>query len=388
MMRLETITDRAALADLAQPWDALVLSAPGGSPVLSHDFILSWLETYGRRAKLHVTTVWDGDALVGLAPLHEKPTPHGALAGLRELRFIGGSDVNSLYLDFLVAPGREHDVLPRLLEGVHASPWCRLRLERLRADACVLPHLQTLCCGRAARRDDLTDLPCAILPLPDTMAELEAGMDYAFIASFKRKLKRRMKKFQSVRMVDAIPEQEIAVDLEHLFRVHTDRWRLKGRGGEFQLERKKDFYHRLLPRWQAKGWLVFNKLLLNEEPHVLGFGALFQGEFYYMQVGCSPLGLESRAGMLHLHRLVESLLGKASRLHFMEGDERYKFLWGAQPHAVRNIHLWRGARGAALRAMSALHSRLEQARRQRAEKTPPEADAPEAEQDASSEVSH
>ena len=67
-LRVEVVTDLAALAQLAGPWRRLVHATPGATAFASPAFVLTWFRHLERPRGAYVVTVWQGDPLVGLAP--------------------------------------------------------------------------------------------------------------------------------------------------------------------------------------------------------------------------------------------------------------------------------------------------------------------------------
>src|SRR4051794_40342075 len=95
-LRIETVEDAAALEALAPAWWDLWRRCPAATPFTSPAWALPWWRTFGP-GKLCGAAVWDGHALVALAPIYLE---EGAL-GARLLPIgIGISDA----LDVLVDP--------------------------------------------------------------------------------------------------------------------------------------------------------------------------------------------------------------------------------------------------------------------------------------------
>ncbi len=59
--------------ELGSSWDALLKQSPTQSAFLTWDWLYSWWNVYGEGKRLWIVSIWDGDNLVGLAPLMIEP---------------------------------------------------------------------------------------------------------------------------------------------------------------------------------------------------------------------------------------------------------------------------------------------------------------------------
>src|SRR4051794_10783340 len=97
-MKAELVDDPAALADLADPWDALAVA--NRLPLMAPAVVEAWWRHLAPPgALLRLAVVRDGGELAGIAPLW---------ADGRDLRLAGAGVFNRLAP--LAAPGREREV--------------------------------------------------------------------------------------------------------------------------------------------------------------------------------------------------------------------------------------------------------------------------------------
>ena len=362
MIRVECIENLARFPEVAEAWDRLVLAALQPSPMLLSDWLMAWMATCGKTTRPLVLTAWEGERLVGGLALCQRIQRAGPLTLCQELRFPIGLGANGLYLDMLVDesdPARADRTAQALLQALgEAALWDRLRLCRMLPDARMARALQCSQPWPGAVAEQAMGVACPVLPLPETMDALAAGMDPVFRTMLFRKNLKLPAKTHEVAFVPRIDGEALDHDLDRFFHIHTQRWNAQGRGGEFARPEQRQCYRLLAHSLAAKGMLRFSKVLLDGEAHSYEFGVQLGRHYFALQAGISPEGLACQAGTYHLYQLFRSLLPSASQYHFMEGGEAYKYKWGAVHQAVQDGQVWCGLRGRVLRQLRKVRNRL------------------------------
>ncbi|GAB7082003.1 GNAT family N-acetyltransferase [Megalodesulfovibrio paquesii] len=350
MPHIECINTLEAFEALAEPWDALVLASRFPAPMLLHDWASCWFHTCGKAYQPEILVVWEEGKLVAAAPLCRRRLCVGPAPVCDELRTLGAVGVAGLYYDFPVHAQASPDVFHLLVEALTGQEhWHRLRLERMVSGSGVLEAFRSqhlLPKGMIAECAEAT--PCPVLPLPDSMEALEAGMDPIFRTMLHRKNLKLAPSRHAVEFVPAIGTETLEADLHRLFEVHTVRWAQAGHAGEFALEDRKQFFRQLAPRLLAKGWLRFSKLQLDGQGHCYYYGVQLGDQYFALQTGISQEGLACHAGIFTMYQLMRQLVPSAAAFHFMEGGEAYKFKWGARPQMAYTMQAWQGVRGQAM----------------------------------------
>lgn len=363
MVRVQCIQDLSRFPALAQAWDAMVLASPQPSPMLLSDWIICWMECFGPRADALVFTAWEGDRLVGGLPLCHRVRRAGPLPVYEEVRFIGVHPLGGLYMDMVLPsdadPSQNRQIARALFQALGACGlWDRLRLERMLPQSRLATLLREDGPWPGTLLEAHPGVACPVLPLPDTMDALAAGMDPVFRSMLLRKNLKLAPARHRVEFIPAIAKEDIDRDLDRFFEVHTRRWNAQGRRGEFARPATRAFYHAVSHRLADKGMLRLSKLLLDGEGHSFEYGVHLGTQYFALQAGVSLEGLECQAGTYHMYHIVEHLLPHASHYHFMEGGESYKYKWGSAPQAVQDVHVWSGVKGRVLQQLRRLGSRL------------------------------
>ncbi len=116
ILRCEILEDQKDFSKLETEWNCLCEALKSNVTVFaSFAWYQSWWRFYGNEAKLHIFTMWQGDKLVGLAPLmRSKASIHGL-----PVKMIGFMQNNqSLHNDFIVMPEWKILFLEKLIQAL------------------------------------------------------------------------------------------------------------------------------------------------------------------------------------------------------------------------------------------------------------------------------
>ena len=95
-LRLKEITTLQGLLDLAAVWDEVLEGSESCTPFLSHEWVLSWWESFGRDHQLWILVLEDEQGVCAIAPFGRFRRNSGPLRyrsveliGTGPLRFLG-----------------------------------------------------------------------------------------------------------------------------------------------------------------------------------------------------------------------------------------------------------------------------------------------------------
>ena len=340
-MQIDAITTEAAWDALEAEWDPLVERSASATLFLTWEWLRPWWRHYhGEDDGLYVLVAREGDAVVGLAPLYRgKASAHG-LGSLRRVGFIGDSSGDSEYLDFIIEPGREAEVLPAFFDRIEADGWDVAELRLLPKESPNFALLEQL----AAERGYLIereDVPCSATELADDWDAFLKTLQSRFRGKLRSLLRRLPEDhggaFECCETAEQLPER-----LESMFELHQRRWRAEGKPGAFADERRRRFYCDLSERLLERGWLRFYSLRLGEAwaAHEYSFEHL--GRVSYLQQGFDPsCGRLSVGIALKAHVIRECIAGGARVYDFLGGEAAHKQKWGAQARWCAHLSLAR-----------------------------------------------
>lgn len=306
-LALEVVAQPAALA---AEWEALWRRVPGASPFQSPAWLLPWWEVFGTDRPV-IACLRDDETLRGLLPLYvlAETTPKLLPIG------IGLSD----YCDALLDPALPADAVTALLDAA---------LREAEAPVCDLPDIPPDARLRQARpphgwalswQDSVT---CPVLIVPPDVNQAE----HAVPARMRRKL--RMNCNRAARLggfrIQYADAGSVAAVTEALLRLNAQHW-----GGNDAASR---FHRRAAPRLLQAGLLRLATLHIGEAVAACCYALADAHDrlLFYMS-GSDPAYSMVSPGSLLIAGMIDDALAEGRReIHFLRGDEAYKYAWGAE----------------------------------------------------------
>ena len=227
-------------------------------------------------------------------------------------RFVGHGESDQL--GPVCAPPSRQAAARALVEALHAGelPCARLLLEDV-------PQAERWDRLPGARR--LDGDPSPVLRAPDGWEEFLASRTRHFRAA-ARAHERRLARRHELRFRLCQAPEQVAPDMETLFRLHRTRWGTASgalRGVRADLHR--DFAAVALDR----GWLRLWTLALDGEPAASQYGLRFGSAESVYQTGRDPARASEGVGfVLLVHAIRCALDDGADEYRFLRGDEAYK----------------------------------------------------------------
>jgi len=291
---IDLIDTDAALEALRPEWDALWTRTPGATPFQSPRWLLPWWHQFGTGMP-RVAIAREQGLLVGVLPLYVLPQERKALP-------IGAGTTD--YLDGLGA-----------LDGLLARALDRLRGEVDCCDLIEVPPGSALLGAAPAGwcAEWRQDSPCPVLTLPD----IPSGI--------RRKL--RMNRHRAERdggwsVADA--------ELDMLVELHQRRWTGQGEPGVLASPAVLAFWREALPGLQAGGLVRLLRLEVGAAVAACIMALLAPGRIYFYLSGFDDAHTFVSPGTLLLGAMLEQAIAEGRcEAHFLRGQERYKYAWGA-----------------------------------------------------------
>ena len=310
-MTLEVVRDLQQLLRIEPEWTSLVRSDPTGSPFQLPVWLLTWWSHFGSGC-LHVMVFRKGKQIVGVIPtfLHEWQNH-------RQMTLIG-SGVSD-YLDPIIAASHAPEVISSLEQHLesnaewHVCDWQDLSIET------PLRHLT----GAAIHENTA----CTEVPLTGSFDQ--------FWSRFSKDLRRNIRRYserarQQGNLVFSASEDQSALHLDELIRLHTARWENQGEPGMIKLNRSEPFLRDVIEHLSEIGLVRFFTLTFHEKSAALILSFPYNNRIYAYMTGFDPefesLGL---GRILLFEAMRHSQENGYVTWDFLRGDEPYKSLWGA-----------------------------------------------------------
>jgi CelD/BcsL family acetyltransferase involved in cellulose biosynthesis len=332
------VTDFAELQAVAPAWQELLEKSADREPMMAPAWLLTWWQIYGENSgrALRVGLFYDGERLVGLAPLCQREYRYRLGIPFTRLEFLG-SDVEaqdgvcSMYLSLLARAGLEgrvadafvkemargsfgfwHEIFLSALNGAVAAP-DRL-LEAFRSVGCH--GLKTV----------KTDAPYLKLP---------ATWD-AYLKSLKKKhrkyIKGALRDFEAWAGTDwklefARTPDELAKGERLLAELHNQRWHQAGGiTGAFARPRFAAFHEAYMPLLFREGKLELFWLTVRGVPVMANYQIVANKKAYYYQCGRSlDVPERIRPGIVMVAFALQHAIAHGLREYdFLGGAAQYK----------------------------------------------------------------
>ncbi len=336
-LRVDTVVDAGAFEALREEWDALLRATPSDTVFLTFEWMSTWWSHLSGERKLAILTVRRGGELLAIAPLCSEGM--SALGAVR-LSFLGTGRVGSDYLDVIVRPKDEGEVIPRLAAHlVSMDATLDLRQVRIMSSASsrLARDLRGLGCPVEARRTHRC--PYIDLGAGSFAAYLDTvGAQHRY--NFHRKL-RKLESQHGLRFECVSSESRRRDLLPVLFELHRRRWSERGGSdglaGPGILEFHEDWSRLAL----ARGWLRLFVLWLGESPAAALYGFRYGRVFSFYQSGFDPRFASLSVGTVAMGLSIrEAIEEGASEFDLLHGEEAYKFDWAKGVRRLGRIRVF------------------------------------------------
>jgi CelD/BcsL family acetyltransferase involved in cellulose biosynthesis len=303
------------LLALEPVWWDLWRRCPTATPFQSPAWLLPWWENF-HPGDLLTLTVWAEDRLIGMAPFYRETGPLG-----RRLLPLGIS--LSDYHDLLVDPDE-----PRAGEALIVAalaldePWDSWEWEE------AMPSSTALTLRLPEGVDDTLGAAsaCPVLSLQGSNLNECIPQKQRRSLNLARNRARRRGAVELRRHA----RESLTTGLDDLFRLHTARWRARGEPGVLAAAAVQRFHRGAAPRLDEAGLLRLVSLRI--DGHVAGvlYGFRHGADAFAYVSGIDPaFGFDSPGVILFADAIEQALAEGAREFHFLRGQERYKYQWGA-----------------------------------------------------------
>jgi len=344
-MDIKIIHDFNELSPYRDRWNSILSNSSNNNVFLTYEWMSTWWEVYGSHKQLFVLLVEEEGNPVGIVPMYSEERNFLGVLPIRQYAFLANRYVGSDFLDFIIDPGKEKEVLTKVLEYFTSHRiWDRIVFEDIDSESPTLGFLLSCLERSHLSFQQNVSFMCPYMILPD---EWEAFMNTPDLV-FKKSIQRYVKKLYRQRQINlelAVEESRLDESLKNLFKLHKERWNLSGSSGIFEDKNIKEFYHKISRVLSRRGWLRLSALQVDSKIEAMEFGIIYSHKYYYLQSGCSQAGLRMKAGNVLRYKVFESLIGNTKIIHFMRGAEPYKFDWGCLNKLTVNMELFRGFKG-------------------------------------------
>lgn len=326
-LKLEVIAGTDGFLGLEKEWNCLLDKSRSKSVFLTWEWLYNWWKYFGQDSILRIVTVREEDGrLIGVAPFCIRWKK--GLLPVNVLTFMGMTFASSEYLDVIVEPGREKDVVSSvfdLLQKDSCSWDYAVFSDMLDSSVLMISAKEYLKHGEYLVREDLSQ-SCPYLPLPTKKEDFLNSLGKETRATLKRRTKRLLEMGAEIRLVKN--SSEISEALKSLFQLHQKRWTLRGLTGNFRDKQIRSFHLDTANRFLERDMLRLYQIKVADKAIASLYCFRYKDIVFYFQAGFDPAWSSKSPGMVLMgHGIQDSIENGMGEFDYLRGLEPYKFRW-------------------------------------------------------------
>jgi pimeloyl-ACP methyl ester carboxylesterase len=328
------IDEPARLRAISSDWIDLLGRSDNDELMLHPEWMLAWWDVFGGTGKrsLRSLALYEGDRLVGLAPLLARPHTYRPGIPFRRLELLASGEDEadetcSEYLGIIAARGYEAAIASELATALATGAlgeWDELLLPAMNGES-PLPAL--LRDELLARRIFVSLEERAAAPYVTLPASFEA-----YLGQLKQSKRGQLKKalraleawaggppvIERVRTADRLDEGKRVLEA-----LHKERWAGEG---VYRSARYREFHDRVMPKLLEMGALDLGWMSVRGQPVAAYYNLRWKGRVAHYQAGRKiDIPDEVRAGVTMHALLIRSAIEEGMREYdFLGGVSQYK----------------------------------------------------------------
>jgi CelD/BcsL family acetyltransferase involved in cellulose biosynthesis len=337
-MIIERIESAAAFGELRHEWNSVVDASKSRCVFLTHEWLSTWWKYLAENRTLWILAARAQGRLVGVLPLAFRPPQYSRMIPT-SLEFIGSGVIGSDYLDAVVMPGLEQDVIPRFA-GELARKDLPVHLTTVREPSVAAEmarHLRKA--GWNVGESEMNVCPYIDLQgktFQTYLSSLSSSQRY----NFNRRLRNLQKDFAF--SVEIAKTPDAAQDaLEAVLSLHRKRWSPRDRSEAFHNSKTVAFHRDFVELAAQRGWLRILQLKIDGTAVAALYGLRYGDTFYFYQSGFDPSWSRQSVGLVMMGLAIQSAIEDgALEYDFLHGQEEYKFHWTQQTRPIGRLELY------------------------------------------------
>lgn len=329
-MNLKIFTDDSGFAALRQEWNALLARSRFNNLFLTWEWQTTWWRCLGV-GDLYLLAWYDDDRLVAIAPLYLIQEDDG----LRCFHLVGCIEVSD-YLDLIIETGYEDLVYGALLDwltGAATPGWDKIHLCNLPEVSLVHRRLPELAASRGLAAVTSLEDVCPVILLPATFeAYLQEKLNKKQRHEVRRKL-RRMEEEAVARWYVVDGASDLAQEIDAFIHLHRLS---KEEKHSFMTLEMETFFREAIQVMHQAGWLYLAFIEVNDAKAAAMLGFVHDDRLLVYNSGYDPASYaELSPGIVLTTFIIEDAIQRGLHVFdFLQGNEVYKYRFGAQDTAV------------------------------------------------------
>ncbi len=346
-MELEVVQDINRFKELREDWDSLLEKSSSKSVFLTWEWLFNWWLHFKNHKELLILLVKDETTgqIVGIAPFCLQELRLLYFFKFSKIIYIGSDKAASDFLDFIIHPGSEDDVVKLIYEYLNhnGARWDVVEMGPVDECSSSIGLVKETANGRH-RMVTLKAQVCPYLKLTENYEKQLQSLS----PNMRQNLRRRTKCFENERgMSFSIlnTREKVEENIDTLFILHMDRF--KSKGGDRKIASSfsgldiKRFHYDVASSFLEKQWLKLYFLCYENEPIASLYAFKYKDKLYYYQSGFSSHWEKLSLGVVLLgYAIKDSIDERLKEFHFLRGEEQYKSRWTKDYRETKNLLLF------------------------------------------------
>ena len=350
-MKVEIYKDTAGFDALREEWNPLLQRSATNTLFLTWEWQKAWWDAFAAGKSLYLVAMRDQEgALVGIAPLFhqeslvdpavplpaisvERPVAVAGGERQRTVHFVGGTEVSD-YLDIVAPAERNPEVGAALLDALETRflqetgfLWHLLDLRCLPSASPTIASVTELARARGWQVRQAREDVCPVLELPATWDEYLAN---TLNKKQRHELRRKTRRAEESARVDWhwVSADDFELGLGTFFQLHKASHPDKD---AFMDEQMQSFFRAVTRAALDKGWLRLSVLRFNGQPVASYLCFDYGGDRLVYNSGFDLSAYADLGpGIVAVGYLIDDAIQHGiKRFDFLQGNERYKYEFGA-----------------------------------------------------------
>lgn len=312
-------------------WNAHVKKTVNATIFQTYEWFECWWAAFGGQQQLFLITMWDGELLVGIAPLMILRR-----RGLRQLEFVGSP--NADYQDFILGK-RSTELLPILLRYIfeQRNSWDMMVLRNVPTDSPTFALLPKAARSIGLKVTDTERVDCPTLEIDSRPEETRKLLNRY---SFRRRIK-GLRQRGELTFTRCTTEEQLDRYLPQFFDQYVERRHGTRAAVAFQRPDVRAFYSSLARSLLRSGWLHFSVLESAGHQIAFHFGFEFDCRLYWYKPSFDPAFARNSPGKVHLSFLIrDASTRRLQELDFTVGSEPFKYRYSSTHRTNANLRVF------------------------------------------------
>ena len=338
-MEFKRYNDFNSLASYQDQWNHLLQESASHVPFLTFEYQQAWWQTRGggewpADSQLVIITAFEGDQLVGVAPLFQANN----ILGDPALMFVGAIEVSD-FLDFIVKPEHLSEFITGFMDyllGEGLPHWELLDLYNLLEESPTLKALETEASQRGWDHQQIHLQPAPFIPLPGDYEAYLASLDKKQRHEIRRKWRNVETSLAEAKFYFVEDPDQLEAETQAFIEMMTQDPNKR----DFLTEAMQQHLHNTVQVAFKSGWLQLAFFTLDGIKAAGYLSFTFQERIWCYNSGWDWEYRDYSPGWVLLAHLLEwANENSIKEFDFMRGDEAYKYKFGGIDRHIYRVTL-------------------------------------------------